>query len=175
MGVQADRGRAAPDQNGLGVLGRSVRGREAQAHVQSLDGGPGSDTARSCGLLVREVVRNAPDEGGLSLDLLGKAALALPLSSVDEAGDAVALLDVRDALSDLGDRPGVVAAEPRVGRREEIAVLPVGRVQRNSLGLDDDLALRGFEVGDVAELGVALGRNDDSLHGDALRYCWSAQ
>merc|ERR1719487_322130 len=122
MGVQADRGRAAPDQNGLGVLGRSVRGREAQAHVQSLDGGPGSDTARSCGLLVREVVRNAPDEGGLSLDLLGKAALALPLSSVDEAGDAVALL--------------------------------------------------GFEVGDVAELGVALGRNDDSLHGDAVRYCW---
>lgn len=71
-----------------------------------------TDTAGSSGLFVREAVGHAPDEVRLGLDVLGKAALAFPLSSVDEACDAVALLEVVDAVSDLVDGAAKVAPEP---------------------------------------------------------------
>lgn len=71
----------------------------------------------------------------MRLDILSKAAFAFPLSSVDESGDAVTDVDVVDARSDFFDLSCKVAAEPAARRSEKVAVLPVGRVQRDGRGL----------------------------------------
>ena len=108
-----------------------------------------SDATRGGCLLVREVVRDAPDEARLRLDILGKAPLAFPLSSVNESGDAVSDADVVDARPDFFDFSSKVATQPTARRREKVAVLPIGRVQCDGRGLPFDGA--GQRLGSVLD------------------------
>lgn len=114
---------------------------------------------------------------GLGNDILGKGAVLVlhRIAAVHEARDSVAFLEMfADTLADLFDRAGVVAADERAWAREEVDVFPVGRVEGDGGGFDEDVAVAEVRDRTVRdELGVfgALDHNG-FLGGGHFGWLW---
>lgn len=139
-GEAAGRGTAAVDEEGDVGFARAREG-QAQALVEALSDGEDAD-AESGGFFVGGVLGDF-DLRVTFRDAVFREAAILRLDGVDavrEACYAVALLPwLCDFGSDLFNGAGEVAADGCAGRGEEVDVLPVGRVEGDVFGFDEDL------------------------------------
>ena len=97
------------------------------------------------------------------------------IAAVHEARDPVPFLEMLgDALADGFDRAGIVAAYERAFGGEEVDVFPVGWVEGDGDGLDEDVAVPKLWDGAVRdELGIFRALDHDGfLGGGHLGWLW---
>jgi len=162
------RGASSVDQDRDCLLDRCLRARKPQRHVHALaDRHQAKPQSRR--LLEAEIVRDLIHQVPLHDDVLRKGPILrlVRIVALGSPKDPVALLQILgDAVPDFLDDAGVVAPDEGALGRAEIDGFPVGRVQRDGHGLDEDEAVAEFGDGAVwDDRGGAWAGHDDGFLG----------